>query len=37
LADDFVAGNLHPVDLKVSVADALNQLIQPVRDHFEKD
>jgi tyrosyl-tRNA synthetase len=37
LEADFVAGGLHPVDLKVNVADAINQLLQPVRDHFEKD
>lgn len=34
---DYLAGNLHPVDLKIAVAGYINQLLQPVRDHFEKD
>jgi tyrosyl-tRNA synthetase len=34
---DFVEGRLHPVDLKANVADAINKLLQPVREHFEKD
>ena len=34
---DFVEGKLHPVDLKSNVADAINKLLQPVREHFEKD
>lgn len=25
------------MDLKTAVADYINQLLQPVRDHFEKD
>ena len=37
LEADFVAGELHPVDLKTNVAEAINRLLQPVRDHFEKD
>jgi len=37
LEKDFVSGALHPVDLKMNVADAINQLLQPVRDHFEKN
>ena len=37
LEKDFVAGNLHPGDLKANVADAINKLLQPVREHFEKD
>jgi tyrosyl-tRNA synthetase len=37
LERDFVAGNLHPGDLKANVADAINRLLQPVREHFEKD
>jgi tyrosyl-tRNA synthetase len=28
---------LHPDDLKHAVAEGLNTLLQPVRDHFEKD
>ena len=30
-------GDLHPLDLKNSVTDHLDQLIKPVREHFEKD
>ena len=37
LEADFVAGLLHPVDLKLNVADGINKLLQPVRDHFTKD
>eukprot|EP01053_Blabericola_migrator_P005900 Blabericola_migrator_1__5899@NODE_2987_length_2139_cov_171_028475_g1868_i0_p1_GENE_NODE_2987_length_2139_cov_171_028475_g1868_i0NODE_2987_length_2139_cov_171_028475_g1868_i0_p1_ORF_typecomplete_len254_score56_95tRNAsynt_1b/PF00579_25/5_9e51_NODE_2987_length_2139_cov_171_028475_g1868_i012211982 len=33
----FTSGALHPADLKVGLAEALNQLIQPVRDHFVND
>jgi tyrosyl-tRNA synthetase len=28
---------LHPSDLKIAVASALNDLLQPVRDHFNND
>jgi tyrosyl-tRNA synthetase len=37
LEQSFVKGDLHPLDLKNSVADYLDQLIKPIRDHFEKD
>lgn len=37
LAKDFEGGLLHPNDLKPAVSRVLNELIQPVRDHFEKD
>lgn len=37
LEKDFGAANLHPKDLKESVASAINKLIQPVRDHFQND
>lgn len=33
----FVEGQLHPMDLKASVAEAINGLLKPVREHFEKD
>jgi tyrosyl-tRNA synthetase len=29
-------GNLHPMDLKSSVSEKINELIEPVREHFEK-
>lgn len=37
LERDYVEGLLHPVDLKNNVTDAINRLLQPVRDHFNKD
>ena len=33
----FAAKDIHPMDLKTAVADALDSLIQPVRDHFEQN
>eukprot|EP01056_Protomagalhaensia_sp_Gyna25_P000456 Protomagalhaensia_sp_Gyna_25__455@NODE_1214_length_2062_cov_104_236283_g966_i0_p1_GENE_NODE_1214_length_2062_cov_104_236283_g966_i0NODE_1214_length_2062_cov_104_236283_g966_i0_p1_ORF_typecomplete_len452_score78_45tRNAsynt_1b/PF00579_25/9e68_NODE_1214_length_2062_cov_104_236283_g966_i0841439 len=33
----YVAGDLHPADLKSAVASALNDLIEPVREHFVND
>lgn len=37
LTDDFEAGNLHPGDLKPTVAKIINELIDPVRKHFQTD
>lgn len=37
LAEDFKEGKLHPNDLKPSVARVINELIEPVRRHFETD
>ena len=37
LEADFKSGELHPSDLKPAVADAINDLLQPVRDHFAND
>jgi tyrosyl-tRNA synthetase len=34
---DYTEGKLHPSDLKPALAKAINQLIQPVRDHFNND
>lgn len=33
----FGEGKLHPMDLKKTAGKAINELLQPVRDHFEKD
>eukprot|EP01057_Protomagalhaensia_wolfi_P000050 Protomagalhaensia_wolfi_Nauph_80__49@NODE_102_length_3699_cov_319_356284_g69_i1_p2_GENE_NODE_102_length_3699_cov_319_356284_g69_i1NODE_102_length_3699_cov_319_356284_g69_i1_p2_ORF_typecomplete_len483_score119_81tRNAsynt_1b/PF00579_25/3_3e67_NODE_102_length_3699_cov_319_356284_g69_i122493595 len=33
----YVAGDLHPADLKSAVASVLNELIEPVREHFAND
>ena len=37
LAAAFASGELHPGDLKPALAKAINAILQPVRDHFEKD
>ena len=34
---DYTAGTLYPSDLKPALAAAVNQMLQPVRDHFEND
>jgi len=34
---DYESQKLHPGDLKAALAKSLNALIQPVREHFEKD
>jgi len=33
----YSAGELHPADLKVAAAEAMDKLIAPVRNHFEKN
>lgn len=37
LEEDFKSGALHPGDLKPAVANAINSILQPVRDHFKND
>ncbi|MCX6767980.1 MAG: tyrosine--tRNA ligase [Candidatus Micrarchaeota archaeon] len=37
LEKEFAAGKIHPMDLKNAVAGCLDELIEPVRSHFEKD
>lgn len=37
LESDYIAGKLTPPDLKPAVAKYLNQLLDPIRNHFEKD
>jgi len=37
VVEDYVSDKLHPGDLKPAVAKAINQLIEPVRQHFEND
>ncbi len=37
LRKSFIEGQLHPADLKTSVAIYLEKLIKPVREHFEKN
>jgi len=33
----FEKGDLHPMDLKPAVADYINKLVEPVREHFKKN
>ena len=37
LEADFASGAVHPGDLKPAVAEAINGILQPVRDHFVND
>ncbi|GAB4817355.1 hypothetical protein N2152v2_004401 [Parachlorella kessleri] len=37
LCEDYASGALHPGDLKPALAKHLNQILQPVRDHFENN
>jgi tyrosyl-tRNA synthetase len=37
LEADYVAGLVHPGDLKAALTDGLNAILQPVRDHFVND
>ena len=36
LEADFASGALHPLDLKNAVADALAEILKPVREHFAR-
>ncbi len=33
---DYISGKVHPGDLKASVTDALNNILEPVRVHFSQ-
>lgn len=37
MTKDFEEGLLHPADLKPAVSKVINELIDPVRKHFETD
>ena len=37
LADAFRRGQLHPLDLKNSMASYVNEFVTPIREHFEKN
>ncbi len=37
LEDAYLAGSLHPADLKKGVSESLDAIIKPIRDHFAKD
>ena len=36
LEEDFGEGNIHPIDLKNSVAESLIEILKPAREHFSK-
>ncbi len=36
LKEAYVKGDLHPLDLKQGVADALTEILRPVREYFQK-
>lgn len=36
LEEDYKAGKVHPGDLKAAVTDALNNILEPVRQHFSQ-
>ena len=37
LEEDFQNEIIHPVDLKNAVAEGINQILAPVREHFKTD
>ena len=37
LEEEYRRGEIHPLDLKNAVAEKINDLIRPIREHFEKD
>ena len=37
LESDYVSGALHPGDLKPALTNAINGILEPVREHFEKN
>lgn len=37
MCDDYMKGNLFPGDVKPNVARLINEMIEPVRKHFEND
>lgn len=37
LAKKYRAGEIHPLDLKNATAEALDEIVKPIREHFEKN
>ncbi len=37
ICEDFLNGDLHPLDLKKSLANYINKLLMPVREHFSEN
>lgn len=36
LEEDYLSGKIHPGDLKAAVTEALNRILEPVRQHFSQ-
>ncbi len=36
LEADYISGKVHPGDLKAAVTEALNRILEPVRQHFSQ-
>lgn len=36
LEQDYLAGKVHPGDLKAAVTESLNRILEPVRQHFSQ-
>ncbi|EQD69209.1 tyrosyl-tRNA synthetase [mine drainage metagenome] len=37
IASTYSKGGIHPLDLKSATAEVLNEILDPIRDYFEKD
>jgi tyrosyl-tRNA synthetase len=37
IVKDYMSGELHPADLKPALAKAINEIIKPVREHFQNN
>jgi tyrosyl-tRNA synthetase len=37
LTADYESGALHPADVKLALEKSLNEILQPVRDHFGRN
>jgi len=36
LEKDYLEGRIHPGDLKAAVTEAINRILEPVRQHFSQ-
>lgn len=36
LQEDYISGKIHPGDLKASVTENINRILEPVRQHFSQ-
>ncbi len=36
LESDYISGRIHPGDLKAAVTEAINRILEPVRQHFSQ-